>query len=419
MRADSRLRRAFDRVRSEPGLTRNVLVVLVLILLAGVSGGVILSNQRFTWPWDDKFVFHATFEHAPGVSPNHGQEVRIAGVSVGEIRDMTVDDQGNARLTLAIEPGHPVHHNATVVLRPKSPLNEMYVELSPGTPESRELAAEDTLAVTNSQRPIQVDEVLAHLDDNTREALTALLAEADTALAAAPHHLPGGLTATDRVLGDLQPVVVELRTRRDTLRQLSTALGRIATAVGQDDQRLAGLAENLRRTLDSLGARNASVDSVLAQLPDLATELRRATDAVTGLSGQLDPALDNLKAATGKLPGALGKLGDTAETLGTTVDQLGPLAEQALPVVADLRPLVASLGTAMPELKAITARLDPVTGALVKYLPDLGAFITNTRSVTSMKDANSGILRAQLVIAPRSLPTDALNDLSTPTQPGR
>jgi phospholipid/cholesterol/gamma-HCH transport system substrate-binding protein len=411
-----RFRRFVERMKTEPGLKRNVLVLVGLIALASVSGGIILAHQRVSFPWDQKFDFYATFDGSPGVSPGHGQEVRIAGISVGEITTAAVDDQGRARLELSIDPKYRVYDNANVVLRPKSPLNEMYIELSPGSSDrGHPLASGGVLPVTASQRPIQIDEVLGHLDDNSRAALTTLLQESDTALAGAPQNLPQGLTATDAVVQKLQPVLAALSTRRDAIQRLVTALQQVSSTVGDDGGRLRSLADSLQTTLATLGQKSSSLDSVLGQLPDLTTQLKRATDSVQSLSGQLDPALDNLKNASGTLPGALSKLTGTVDQLNTTVDRLKPVVDNAMPVVADLRPYVRDLNAALPDLRVTTSRLDPVTSALVKYLPDLGAFVVNTQSVTSMADANGGILRGLLELTPSTLPVDLSKLLPTPT----
>ena len=402
----ARFRRVLERVRTEPGLKRNVLVLVVLIALAGVSGGVILTNQRVNLPWDDKFRFYATFAASPGVSPNHGQEVRIAGVPAGEIASVDVDDHGKARLELAVDPKYKIHDNATVVLRPKSPLNEMYVELNPGTAQSPQLAAGGVLPLSASQRPVQIDEVLGHLDDNSRAALTTLLQESDVALAAAPQHLPEGVNAADAVVRKLQPVLTALDARRDNIQKLVTSLRQVSQAVGDDGGRLSALADSLQTTLATLGQKHTSLDNALGQLPDLTGQLKQAMDAVQSLSGQLDPTLDNLKNASGTLPDSLEKVTSTVDRLSGTVDRLQPVVDKAAPVVADLRPYVHDLNVALPDLRATTSRLDPVTSALVKYLPDLGAFVVNTHSMTSMADANGGILRGMLEITPTTLPLD-------------
>ncbi|HEY4005508.1 MAG TPA: hypothetical protein VGM60_10050, partial [Pseudonocardia sp.] len=57
-----------------------------------------------------------------------------------------------------------------------------------------------------------------------------------------------------------------------------------------------------------------------------------------------------------------------------------------------------------PQLHGATRELDPLTNALVPYLPDAAAFGINTRSIVSAEDANGGILRALLPINADSLP---------------
>ncbi|GAA5109992.1 hypothetical protein GCM10025762_17380 [Haloechinothrix salitolerans] len=400
----SRVRRTWERVRSEPGLKRNLAVLAGLIVLAAVVGGWILGNQRFTPPWENRLIVNATFEGTPGISPGNGQEVRIAGVPVGEVRSADVDDNGNAVVEMAIEREHAVYEDATVVLRPKSPLNEMYILLDPGTPGAKRLSDGDTLPVTASERPVQIDEVLGYLDDNTRHALAALVVESDAALASAPARLPAGLEKTTALLRDMKPVSESLSKRRDALSELVTALGQISQAVGEDDVRLAKLASALDRTLGTVGKRNEELDSTLSQLPGLAGQLKQSTQAVQKLSGQLNPTLDAVRSAAADLPGALSKLSGTADRLGSTMDVLGPLAENARPVVDDLRPFTADATRTVRSVKRFSPLIDPVTSTLVKHTRDVGAFVLNTRSLTTLADANGGITRAQLTFGVNGLP---------------
>lgn len=399
-----RARRIWERVRSEPNLGRNVLVLAVLVALGLTAGGIILSNQRFTWFWEDPFTFSATFEEAPAVSPGNGQEVRIAGVSVGEIRSAGLTRDGKAKLDLTVDRQHVVYDNATVVLRPKSPLNEMYVELNPGGPPGRRLGEDALLPVGNSKRPIQVDQVLGHLDENTRAALTTLVSESDAALAGAPQSLGQGLDATDRVARDLQPVLTALRERKEKLGSLVTALSTMSNAVGSDDRRLAELSASLQQTLGVVGDQRDPLNSALGQLPDLAGQLKSATESVQGLSDQLDPTLDNLKKASGTLPDSLDRFHGTVSRIDETVDAAVPVVAKARPVVSDLRPLVGDTRAALPDLRGVSSRLDPITGGLLPYLNDVGAFVYNTNSSTSLQDANGGILRGLLQFGPTTLP---------------
>jgi phospholipid/cholesterol/gamma-HCH transport system substrate-binding protein len=399
-----RLGRAFDRVRTEPGLLRNTVAVVALISIAGVVGGILLSNQRLVTPWSNRLVVFAAFPATPGISPGNGQEVRIAGVNVGDITGAEVGPDGRARLELSLEPGHHLYRNATLVLRPKSPLNEMYVTINPGGPPAPEIGSGYEFPVTNTQRPVEVDELLGHLDDNAQRMLTSLLAESDVALSSAPTDLPAGLDATRTVSNDLRPVAQQLALRRELIRRLITSVGQIAQAVGGDDQRLRTLVAGLGTTLRSLGGHEPQLDRTMAELPGLLAQLERSTSAVQGLSDQLDPTLRNLQHASDSLPDALRDVRGTADKLDDVVHSATPFLAAVRPVVADLRPFSDELNDALPALHAATERLDPVTSALLPYLSDLGAFTVQTRSIVSLEDGNGGILRATAPISGQTPP---------------
>lgn len=400
--------RHVERLRTEPGLKKNVVAIGILLTLGLVAAGWILGNQRFTTPWADRFTLTAEFEAVPGVAPGNGQEVRVAGVIVGQITEANVGPTGKAQLVMDLEPDVEIYRNARLVLRPKSPLNEMYVEVSPGAPPAERLRSGTTLPVTNTERPVMVDEVLASLDADARSALTALLRESDVALAKAPQDLSPGLDQLSTVSEHLRPVAVELEKRREHLARLVTAAGHIASAVGEDDERLTALAGNLDTTLASTARGREDLRATLAELPGLSTRLNDATREVTRLSAQLDPTLADIGAASDVLPQALRKLTSTARSLNRLLDAARPTLKVTRPVLGDLRPVSADLRVATPRLQHTTARLDPVTAQLVGYLPDLGAFMINTRSITSLRDANGGILRGMLQITPDTVPNGTL-----------
>lgn len=400
----SRLLRTLDRVRTEPGLGKNVGVVAAVIVLALIAGGWVLGNQRFTPPWTDRMHLSAEFEAAPGIAPGNGQEVRVAGVLAGQITDARVGDNGRAVLDMELEPGYRIYDNATLVLRPKSPLNEMYVSIDPGGSPGRELEDGATVPVTNTRRPIQVDEVLGSLDDDARSALAALLVESDAALANAPEDLPEGLESTADLAEAAQPVATALEKRRVHIRNLVTQISMVAEATGKDDERLGELARSLATTLDVMADESGSVDATLRELPEFARTLDSSTTSVKALTEQLNPTLKDLQAASDNLPKALTGLNETAGELDTTLTKLRPVAKEARPVFADLRPVMSGYRESLPVLENATARLDPVTAILTEYLPDLGAFMVQTRSLTSLRDGNAGVMRALLELTPSSAP---------------
>jgi phospholipid/cholesterol/gamma-HCH transport system substrate-binding protein len=414
-----RLRRALGHLRREPGLGRNVLILGVLVVLGLGVGGYILSQQRFNPPWENTTTVYGTFKESPAIAPGRGNEVRISGVAVGDIRSARVNKQGQAEVLLSIDKSKypkPVYDNAKLVLRPKSPLNEMYIEMDPGGgPAARPLSNDQVLPLQNSRSPIEIDQPLSHLDDNTRGALRAVLDASDVALARAPTDVPSGLNATDAVVRRLQPVVTELDIRREKIRSLITSVSQLSKSLGNNDNRLGDLANSLQSTLQSVSQRSDALRNSLNQLPGFVDSLHRTTGNVQNLSGQLDPTLDSLRRASSTLPKSLSDLSSTVDTMNTTVDKARPVAQKLPGVAGDLRPFVGDLNAAMPDLKPISKQLNPVTSGLVPYLPDLGGFVYNTASLTSLQDANGGILRGMLVAGPGSVPLPGTTDLS-PTQ---
>ena len=68
--------------------------------------------------------------------PGQGQSVNVAGVKVGEVGDVKLEN-GHAVVTMQIQNKYkPIYHDATVLMRPKTGLKDMYLALDPGTKQA-------------------------------------------------------------------------------------------------------------------------------------------------------------------------------------------------------------------------------------------------------------------------------------------
>ncbi len=390
-----RLANTWSHLRNEPGLGRNVTVVIIAVAIVLIASGYMMSKASFVPPFGRQTV-HAEFQSVPGTNTTTTHKVTMAGVEVGTIVDTEVTDRGTAIVEMNIEAGHQIFDNARAVLRTINPLNEMYIEIAPGGPPGRPLPEDGTIPATHTERARQADEVLQHLDERSQRALTAVLAESDVALARAPQELPGGLRATDATTAQLRPVVEKLQTRRDKLSHLVTSLSRIAAATGGDQERIARLATSTEQALGAIASHDEELRATLDQLPGLNDGLRRTLTSTQDLTKELNPTLTSLHSASQALPPALERTTDTVENLGTTVDKARPLVGSARPVVANLRPLIDDVDHALDDTLPITATLDGTTQTLTSYLTDVQAFVFNTSSVFGVKDGQSGSIRAYL-----------------------
>ncbi len=146
-------------------LIRYMRPFLACIALALAAMGIavyILDHQRMRFPGVEEapFELKAEFSTGQAVVPGQGQTVRVSGVQVGEIGKAELED-GIALVTLEILPEYEglIREDATALLRPKTGLKDMFVEIEPGKGE----AAEEgwTLPLRATLPDVNLDEFLS------------------------------------------------------------------------------------------------------------------------------------------------------------------------------------------------------------------------------------------------------------------
>ena len=160
---------------------RNPVTVGVLVLLAVL----VVSYLGFTKhiPFTHGFEFKAVFPSSNSIRLN--SPVRIAGVNVGTVKKIEGQEgTNNAVVTMEMkDSGLPIHKDAELKIRPRIFLEgNFFVDLKPGTPSAPTLSDDDTVAITQTATPVQLDEVLTTLQQPTREALQTALANFGGAL---------------------------------------------------------------------------------------------------------------------------------------------------------------------------------------------------------------------------------------------
>ena len=99
-------------------------ICALFVLALGVSG-YILSHERFRFPFiqSKPFPVKAEFTTAQAVTPGQGQTVRMAGVRVGDIGGVKLEN-GRAVVRMDIDQKYRnmIHADASAFLRPKTGL---------------------------------------------------------------------------------------------------------------------------------------------------------------------------------------------------------------------------------------------------------------------------------------------------------
>lgn len=385
------------------GLGVNFAVLMGAVVLGLAATAYMLANQSTTAPWAERVAYSVDFREAFAIAPRAGQEVRIAGVEVGEIVGAEVTEAG-ARVHVALRPEHAtVHQDATARLRPKTVLNEIYLALEPGTPGSPELDPGGVIPGSQTVTGVQLDQALADIDPDAREALEALLVTLDEVLPGRADDVVALIASVEDIAEDVHPLAEVLAEREDLLSDLVGDLSVVAASLGTRDRAIAELVSSAGETLEVLGARESELAEALRLLPDVLETGTSSLTRVEALTGDLDPILADLGDGASDLGPALREVAELAE-------RARPLARQARPLVGDLAELSGDLRTGAPDLRVGMAgirpalgQLDPMTAALLDYLPDLKRFIIQTNEATSVEDANAPALRGPASFSPETV----------------
>jgi phospholipid/cholesterol/gamma-HCH transport system substrate-binding protein len=337
---------------------RDFLAIIFVVIVALGVAGYILSNQRFYLPsWvpvagSDFYTVNAELETAQAVVPGQGQSVNIAGVKVGDIGKVKLD-KGHALVEMKIKPKYaPIYKDSTILLRPKTGLKDMFLELDPGHKSAGKLKEGSRIAVTNTLPDVNPDEILAQLDGDTRAYLRILLNSGAEALSGdAPEQLGQTFKRFEPTSRDAQKITGELAKRRRNVRNVIHNFQELSTELGSKDRQLADFVDSANANFDAIANQDQNLRQALRQLPGTLGQTRDTLTDVNALTDQLGPALQRLR------PGA--------RALGPALRQTRPFLKATTPVIKnelrpfarDVRPTVRDLRHAATDLAVVTPRL--------------------------------------------------------------
>src|SRR3954453_6852800 len=107
-------------------------------------------------------------------------DVRLAGVNIGKVRKKELNKGAAAtRVWLSIDKQYaPLPEDTKAILRQKSLIGETYVELTPGSPSAPKMKEGDTLDPGSVEPTVELDEILAIFEKDTKKAFRAWIKDA-------------------------------------------------------------------------------------------------------------------------------------------------------------------------------------------------------------------------------------------------
>jgi phospholipid/cholesterol/gamma-HCH transport system substrate-binding protein len=336
---------------------RDFAFIVGLLLVALLVGGYILSNQRFYLPkWvpavgSDFVDYKAQFATAQSVTPGQGQTVQVAGVDIGDITNVDLVD-GRAVVTMKIRRKYtPIYKNATALLRPKTGLNDMVIELDPGSRSAGKAPEGWSVPVNQTLPNVNFDEILSSLDTDTRSYLQLLIGAAGEGLDGQGKPLSAALKRfepTGRYLAKLNGA---LAVRERNIRRSIHNFRLLSQAVGDKDDDLAALVDSSNRVFTAFANQDANLRTALQELPGALSTTNTTLAKVDDLGKVLGPTLGALRPGARALgPSLVQTRPFLNQTTPVIQNQLRPFARAALPVVKVLRPAARDLSAVTPKL---------------------------------------------------------------------
>jgi phospholipid/cholesterol/gamma-HCH transport system substrate-binding protein len=288
-----------------------------------------------------------------------GDEVRVDGVRVGQVQDLTAVSRSGqpayARLSLALSPSiGPLPVDTRVSIGQASILGDSDVDLVRGH-SSTTIAGGGSLPLSDARPTVQLTDLLGIFKRSTARAIHSSLGELAPALAGRGGAINPTLGSLARLLGPLAAVSRTLATTATRLPAFITGYEQTASALSPVSTQLAGEFQSGGTTFDEIALHAGSVAATIEALPPAET-------AVTGAFARLAPALDGLAQISTELvaPGRL---------LPATLGQTNTTLAAGLPALARLPRFARVLGVTLGTLQRTAAQ--PVVPGAVRQLSDL------------------------------------------------
>ena len=292
-------------------------------------------------------------------------DVRMAGVNIGKVKTKELGPGGRTtRVEMELDNRFaPIGRDARAILRQKSLLGETYVELTPGSPGAKKLPDGGTLARSNIDDTVQLDDVFRVFDPRTRRAFQQWLHEGGI--------VTSGSFARDfnDSLGNAAPfftggarLLRPLAEQEVALRRVFRDTGRVFNAVSREDGQLRGLITNGDATFSALASRDDALAETFQVFPTFLRETRSTVRRLEAFARNTDPLVRDLR--------------QPAKDLAPTLRDLGALSPDLEKLFHDIHPLVRASRTGVPAGTRFLRGAEPVLEATHVFLPELNPILS-------------------------------------------
>jgi phospholipid/cholesterol/gamma-HCH transport system substrate-binding protein len=272
--------------------TSAALVKLIIFMVVTSFLTFTLASTIGNIGFGGKKQYKAVFGDVTGLLP--GNEIRIAGVRVGAVDDISLDDRQLALVTFSLEDGRELPASTIARLRYRNIVGERYVALTEGPGSAERLPEGSTLPLAQTRNALD----LTVLFNGFRPLFQALDPQSMNQAAF--------------------ELIQTLQGEGGTLESLMARTASLTNTIADRDEVIGRVLVNLEKVLETVDERGSELGDLIVQLRRLAAGFAEDRKAI---GGSLD-GISDLTTATA------GLLTDIRPPLAADVKQLRRLAVQ-------------------------------------------------------------------------------------------
>lgn len=362
-----------------------LIVLAVGFVVAGAAGFYIVNSINGGIGGTHQMMFQVA--DATGVVPGRA-EVRFYGIQAGLINSAQVE-HGQAVLSVSVANKFGrVYKNATAAVRPNTPLNDMYLDItSRGTPSAGIAGANYVIPISQTASPTNLADVLNAFQPDVRTQMYNLIDQLGNGLADRGADLKQAFVELAPFLTIAGNVAGQLADRAALTKELIHNAAYLSTVLASRSTQLHNLVTNGTKTLESLATEGGvPLQKTIAQLPAMLTVTNTILEAAHEAMPNANRLITTLGPAVSELPSGLANLKRLAVSANPALTKLETPVQKLVPLADQLQPFARDLAGSLTQIKPQLSDVNQVTTGLADCTLETNEFFNWDVSMSKWTD---------------------------------
>jgi phospholipid/cholesterol/gamma-HCH transport system substrate-binding protein len=366
------------------GLPSRILVLAVFFGIGAVVYAYLYVGVGGYVPFVTSSQYTLALKLADGDNMVTAGRVSMAGVKVGEIRD--VEREGDhLRATFTVDEDYaPLHQGLHVRLGERSLVGESYLDVKDG--KGPALPSGAVVPAADFQPSTQLHEVLASFDPKTRSDMSSMLRELGAGTDGTQQDVSGLLGGMGNLGRQGNTALDAIAAQSDDLKSLGQDTSTLLDALDNSQGQIADMVTSANRLTKATSAQRTSIEATMRTLPATLDSARSASDDLTTLSGSLSPVVNKLRDASPFLSDALHRLPGISKDLRGLMPPLSGTFDRAGATLHRVPKFGEDARDTIPQAREFVRDLNPMLQYLKPYGPEISAFFVNFNAIVKYTD---------------------------------